>query len=148
MLAQRYLRFSAISHVNIQTGIWKHPCTTQSMKRTHLSNLAVTCQLFAISAGLVIAAPVQSSGASGQVAADQQKSGKSDRELTQDIRKAVMADKSLSLEAHNVKIISRNGLVTLRGAVKSQDEKNAVVDKAIQVAGAGNVTDELTVSSR
>jgi hyperosmotically inducible periplasmic protein len=82
------------------------------------------------------------------VTADQQKSNKSDRELTQNIRKAVMADKSLSMEAHNVKIVSRNGAVTLRGKVKSDDEKKAIEDKATQAAGAGNVTDELAVSSK
>ncbi|HYK16986.1 MAG TPA: BON domain-containing protein [Bryobacteraceae bacterium] len=104
------------------------------------------CQLFAVSAGMAIAAPVQ--GSEGQATANQQKNGKSDRELTQDIRKAVMADKSLSMEAHNIKIVSRNGVVTLRGKVKSQDEKKTIVDKAIQAAGPGNVTDELMVSSQ
>ena len=128
--------------------LWKRSCTTPSMKCTHISNLALTCQLFAISAGISIAAPVQASEASGQVTADQQKNDKLDRELTQNIRKAVMADKSLSLQAHNVKIISRNGMVTLRGKVKSEDEKKTIVDKATQAAGAGNVTDELTVSSQ
>jgi len=117
------------------------------MKRNYTSKLALACQLFAMSAGLSMAAPAQSD-ATGQVTADQQKANKSDRELTQNIRKAVVADKSLSMEAHNVKIISRNGTVTLRGKVKSEDEKKAIEDKATQAAGAGNVTDELTVSSK
>jgi osmotically-inducible protein OsmY len=95
---------------------------------------------------MAIAAPT--AGSEGQVTADQQKNGKSDRELTQHIRKAVMADNSLSMEAHNIKIVSRNGVVTLRGKVKSQDEKKIIVDKAIQAAGPGNVTDELMVSSQ
>jgi len=55
--------------------------------------------------------------------ADQQKNNLTDRELTQKIRKAVIADKSLSTYAHNVKIISQNGSVTLKGPVKSEDEK-------------------------
>src|SRR5436190_9561096 len=46
--------------------------------------------------------------------ADQQKEGGSDREITQKIRQAVMADKSLSTYAHNVKIITQNGSVTLK----------------------------------
>jgi len=118
------------------------------MKRNYTSKLALACQLFAMSAGLSMAAPAQNSDATGQVTADQQKANKSDRELTQNIRKAVVADKSLSMDAHNVKIISRNGTVTLRGKVKSEDEKKAIEDKATQAAGAGNVTDELTVSSK
>lgn len=118
------------------------------MKCTQMSSLALACQLFALSAGISFAAPAQSSNANGQVTADQQKLNKPDRELTQNIRKAVMDDKSLSMEAHNIKIISRNGTVTLRGKVKSEDEKKAIVDKATQAAGAGNVTDELTVSSK
>src|SRR5580704_2728502 len=118
----------------------------QSMKCTYTSNIALACQLFAVSAGLAIAAPAQDS--TGQVTADQQKVNKADRDLTQNIRKAVLADKSLSTEAHNVKIISRNGTVILRGKVKSDDEKKSIEDKAAQAAGAGNVTDELMVSSK
>lgn len=118
------------------------------MKRNYTPKLALACQLFALSAGLSIAAPAQNSDATGQATADQQKNNKTDRELTQNIRKAVMADKSLSAEAHNVKIVSRNGTVTLRGKVKSDDEKKAIEDKATQVAGTGNVTDDLTVSSK
>lgn len=136
-----------ISHECLRC-LWKRSCTTPDVKCTHLSNLALTCELFAISAGIMIAVPVRAREANGQVTADQQKNDKSDRELTQNIRKAVMADKSLSLEAHNVKIISRNGAATLRGKVKSEDEKKAIVGKAIQAAGAGNVTDELMVSSQ
>jgi osmotically-inducible protein OsmY len=66
--------------------------------------------------------------------------------MTQQIRRAVMQDKSLSTEAHNVKIITQNGTVTLRGEVKSEDEKRAIKQHAAEVAGdAGKVNDELTV---
>lgn len=58
-----------------------------------------------------------------------------------------MDDKSLSMSAHNVKVISRSGAVTLKGKVKSQDEKSAVESIAVQLAGPGKVTNELTVSS-
>jgi hyperosmotically inducible protein len=79
--------------------------------------------------------------------ADQQKMNKSDTALTQSIRKAVMADKSLSTYAHNVKIITQNGMVTLKGPVRSEDEKKAVMAKAVEAAGgAGNVTDEMSVA--
>jgi len=78
--------------------------------------------------------------------ADQQKNNVSDRELTQKIRKAVMADKTLSTYAHNVKIISQNGTVTLKGPVKSEDEKKTIMAKAVEVAGsADKVTDQITV---
>jgi osmotically-inducible protein OsmY len=81
------------------------------------------------------------------VTADKQKMNKSDSALTQSIRKAVIADKSLSTYAHNVKIITQNGMVTLKGPVRSEDEKKAVMAKAVEAAGgAGNVTDEMSVA--
>src|SRR5262245_37074763 len=77
--------------------------------------------------------------------ADSAKNNKSDRELMQQIRKAIVDDKSLSTYAHNVKVIARNGKITLKGPVRSSEEKSAIVSKATEVAGAGNVTDDLTV---
>jgi len=56
-----------------------------------------------------------------------------------------VSDKSLSTLAHNVKILTRGGAVTLKGQVKSDDEKKAIEDKASGVAGNGKVTSELTV---
>ena len=82
----------------------------------------------------------------GQPTADQQKENRSDREMTKQIRQSIMADKSLSSYAHNVKIISQNGTVTLKGPVKSEDEKTSVMSKAVAVAGsADKVTDQITV---
>ena len=81
-----------------------------------------------------------------EVTADQQKANATDRDLTKKIRRSVMADKSLSTYAHNIKIISQNGVVTLKGPVKSDDEKRAVVAKAVAVAGtADKVTDQISV---
>ena len=81
-----------------------------------------------------------------QPTADQQKDNKSDRELTKNIRQSIMADKTLSSYAHNVKIISQNGSVTLKGPVKSEDEKSAVIAKAVAVVGsADKVTDQVSV---
>jgi hyperosmotically inducible protein len=68
-----------------------------------------------------------------------------DLTITQDIRKAVMADSSLSFSAKNVKIITQGGKVTLRGAVKSDQERKAIDDSARKVAGAGNVDNQLEV---
>jgi len=82
----------------------------------------------------------------GEVTADQQKMNATDRELTRKIRRSIMADKSLSTYAHNIKIISQNGAVTLKGPVKSDDEKRAVMAKAVAVAGsADKVTDQISV---
>ena len=83
----------------------------------------------------------------GQPTAEQAKENSSDRVLMQKIRKAIVADKSLSSYAHNVKVIAENGKVTLKGPVRSEEEKQAVATKATEIAGAGNVTDQLTVKA-
>jgi hyperosmotically inducible protein len=69
-----------------------------------------------------------------------------DRELTQKIRQSVMEDDSLSMTAHNVKIITVNGMVTLRGPVKNAQERQAIAAKAVQIAGAKNVNNQLEVA--
>src|ERR1700730_16853709 len=74
-------------------------------------------------------------GSKAAVTADQQKINASDREITQKIRKSVMAEKSLSTYAHNVKIISQNGKVTLKGPVRSEEEKQLVASKAADITG-------------
>jgi hyperosmotically inducible periplasmic protein len=79
--------------------------------------------------------------------ADQQQNNRSDRDLTQQVRKAIMADKDLSTYAHNVKVITQNGKVTLKGPVRSEEEKRAVEAKAREVA-EGDVTNELTVNPK
>jgi hyperosmotically inducible periplasmic protein len=80
--------------------------------------------------------------------ADQAKNNKSDLKVMKQIRRAIVKDKSLSTDAHNVKVVAQSGKVTLRGAVKSDQEKTAIEQKATEVAGAGNVTNELTVASQ
>ena len=79
--------------------------------------------------------------------ADQQKMNKSDSEIAKEIRRAIVSDKSLSTYAHNVKVIAQKGSVTLKGPVRSEEEKQAVVAKAKEVAGGDKVTDELSVKS-
>ena len=82
----------------------------------------------------------------GEATADQQKTNATDQEMTKKIRRSIMADKSLSTYAHNIKIISQNGAVTLKGPVKSNEEKESVVAKAVAVAGsADKVTDQISV---
>lgn len=78
--------------------------------------------------------------------ADQQSANKSDTEITRDIRRSITSDKSLSGYAHNIKIITQNGAVTLKGPVRSDEEKQTVASKAAEVVGgADKVTNELTV---
>jgi hyperosmotically inducible protein len=70
-----------------------------------------------------------------QATADQQKMNPADRALTAKIRKSVMADKTLTTYGHNVKIISQNGTVTLKGPVHSDDEVKSILAKATEAAG-------------
>ena len=77
--------------------------------------------------------------------ADQQKMNPADRAITQKIRKAIHEDKTLSTYAHNIKIITQDGKVTLRGPVKSEEEKGNLQAKAVEVAGQDNVTNQLEV---
>ena len=81
-----------------------------------------------------------------QLSADKQKNGKHDLAITRDIRRALVADKSLSTYAHNVKVITANGAVTLKGPVRSEEERKAVEAKAVEVAGQGRVANELTIA--
>lgn len=77
--------------------------------------------------------------------ADNQANTKSDRLTTQKIRKAIMADKGLSTYAHNVKIITVDGAVTLKGPVQSEEEKQKVASEAASVVSADKITNDLTV---
>jgi osmotically-inducible protein OsmY len=86
--------------------------------------------------------------AKGATTADSQSNAKSDVEITKEIRQAVMADKELSTYAHNVKIVTRHGKVTLKGPVTTVDEKNTVEAKAAEVAGAANVTNQISIAPK
>lgn len=88
----------------------------------------------------------QGDASKGATTADQQKMGPVDQYITNQIRSSIMKDKSLSTYAHNIKIITQAGMVTLKGPVRSEDEKSAVEAKAQKIAGASNVTSELTVA--
>jgi osmotically-inducible protein OsmY len=79
--------------------------------------------------------------------ADQGKNNQADRELMRNIRRALLDDKSLSSYAHNAKVIAQGGKVTLKGPVRSEEERRAVEEKATAVAGQGNVTNNLTVKA-
>lgn len=68
-----------------------------------------------------------------------------DRTITQEIRKAVVANEGLSTNAHNVKIITVDSVVTLRGPVKSADEQATIVALAQKTNGVKRVDNQLEV---
>jgi hyperosmotically inducible periplasmic protein len=79
--------------------------------------------------------------------ADQQSNNSTDMEMTRQIRRSLMHDKSLSTSAHNVKVITQQGTVTLKGPVKSEEEKLEVEKKAAEVAGSPDkVRSELQIA--
>ena len=81
-----------------------------------------------------------------QNTADKQSNAASDRALTQQLRKAIIQDKSMSTYAHNVKVVTQNGQVTLSGPVRSDEEKQAIVAKAAEVAGQDRIVDQISVA--
>jgi hyperosmotically inducible periplasmic protein len=80
--------------------------------------------------------------------ADQQSERTSDRGMAKQIRRAIVKDDSLSTYAHNIKVIVQNGTVTLKGPVRSDEEKQAVEAKATAIAGSGKVTNQLEVAPK
>jgi hyperosmotically inducible periplasmic protein len=86
--------------------------------------------------------------ADNAMAASSQSGSKGDLALVARIRRAIVKDKSLSTMAHNVKIISRNGEVTLRGPVKSEQERTTVGPKAQTIAGTDRVDSRLEVAGQ
>jgi hyperosmotically inducible protein len=88
----------------------------------------------------------QGDASNGAVTANQQKMNSTDRNITKQIRSAIYKDKLLSMYAHNIKIISQDGKVTLKGPVRSEDEKANVEAKAAAVVGATNVTSQIEVA--
>jgi len=76
------------------------------------------------------------------------KNNLSDRQVEAHIRREIVKDKNLSTYAHNIKIVSANGKVTLRGPVRSEEEKQTVEQYAKKYAADQNVTSELTVKPK
>jgi len=79
--------------------------------------------------------------------AGDQSENEADRKITQEVRKAIVDDDKLSTSAQNVKIITNDGQVTLRGPVKTEEEKKAIESKAKQVAGVKNVENQLEIAT-
>ena len=80
--------------------------------------------------------------------AEKQSNNKDDLSLTQKIRQALMKEGSLSMNAKNVKIIARDGNITLKGPVDSQQEKNTIGTKAGEIAGKDKVDNRLEVKAK
>ena len=78
--------------------------------------------------------------------ADDQKNDRQDLLLAQQIRKSVLADKSLSTYAHNVKIVAVGGNVTLSGVVRSQAERDMVGAKAQAIVKHGSLANDITIA--
>ncbi len=86
--------------------------------------------------------------AEGPLTAGDQSENEVDIKLTQDIRRALVSNSNLSFSSKNVKIITRDGRVTLRGSVRSQRELQLIDDSAKQVAGPGRVDNQLEVATK
>ena len=80
--------------------------------------------------------------------AQNQSENPADRTVTQDVRKAIVADDSLSTDAKNVKVITVDGVVTLRGPVANEQERNKVAAKVNGIAGVKRVDNQLEVAAR
>jgi osmotically-inducible protein OsmY len=77
---------------------------------------------------------------------DKQSNDARDLEITRQIRRAITEDDSLSTNAHNVKIVTQNGVVTLRGPVDSEEEKDDVFQKARTTHGVKRVDNQLEIA--
>jgi len=117
------------------------------------ATLALTCTASSYSAAGATAIPTHAQTAPDNSAtnknqtttADNQSNAKEDRLTTSKIRKAIIADKDLSTYAHNIKIITINGAVTLKGPVKTEDEKQKIASVAAGVVSPDRITNDLTV---
>jgi osmotically-inducible protein OsmY len=76
---------------------------------------------------------------------DNQPNASADRQLAATIRKAIIADKDLSTYGHNIKVVVSGGTVTLKGPVKSEDEKRKVNSDVASVADSSKIDDQLTI---
>ncbi len=81
----------------------------------------------------------------GEPTADSQGNSRSDVDTTKKIRQSIRKDKALSTYAQNVKVITQDGMVTLKGPVRSDAEKQAIEAKAAEIVGQDKVVSEIAV---
>lgn len=135
-------------------AIGPYPCVNHAEMKYYILTTVATLTL----TGLCLAADpaidkdntgINKRDSSGEtLTPEDQSNTPEDVKITQAIRQAVVKDDSLSMAAKNIKIITINGAVTLRGPVKSAEEKASIVKKAATVIAADKVTDELEVESK
>jgi hyperosmotically inducible periplasmic protein len=162
-----HMELTALAGPSNRTGIWRPGSSETPVSVERFSSMTFSRFTLVASAAIALsclpgalstAPPAYAQSGTAQTApdnsnqnknhaetADNQANAKSDRLTTQKIRKAIMADKSLSTNAHNVKIITVDGAVTLKGPVQSEDEKQKVASEAASVVSADKITNELTV---
>jgi len=126
------------------------------MPQDRLKRIVQACIFTGVCAAMGISATAQTASdntkvntrdrATGAVTADHQKENVGDRDLTRKIRQSLMKDKALSTYAHNVKVVAQGGQVTLKGPVRSDEERRVVEAKATELAGPGRVTNEMSVA--
>jgi len=75
-----------------------------------------------------------------------QNENKADLEISRKIRQSILDDKNLSTYAHNIKIITQDGIVNLKGPVRSQEEKRNVEARAVDIAGRDKVKSQIEVA--
>ncbi|QLH37574.1 MAG: BON domain-containing protein [Parachlamydiaceae bacterium] len=76
-----------------------------------------------------------------------QSESQSDLDITQKIRRALMDDDSLSVNAKNIKIMTNNGVVTLRGPVENSNERDSIARKVKDISGVKRVDNQLEVKT-
>jgi hyperosmotically inducible protein len=117
------------------------------MKSAASAAMAGLCLAIVLTPGSAIALGQDNTGQNKGDAqtAEKQSNAKADRDTTAKVRKEIVGDKSLSTYGHNVKVITVNGMVTLKGPVMSEDEKEKVAALTANVVSSDKITNELTV---
>ncbi|MHB1674012.1 MAG: BON domain-containing protein [Acidobacteriaceae bacterium] len=154
-LIQRDRRFSSrrLTRQPIEFSLFREFSMTtylRTVQRTMLAFAVLCAPMILLDTPAVAQSPTVQPDDSAQnknpgQTADGQPNAKSDRLTTANVRKAIIADKGLSMYAHNVKIITRNGIVTLKGPVKSYEEKQQVDSDAASAVSQDKIVDHLTV---
>ncbi len=119
--------------------------------------LAIVCSLFALAQGQAATDKTTNERDNSkvnkrdrsvtEVTADQQSNKPADVEITRRIRQDIMKIKNLSVYGQNIKIITIDGHVTLKGPVRSAQEKAVIVEKARSIAGMSKVDDRIEVQT-
>lgn len=114
----------------------------------------VYAQQHASSSAAAVSAPANNSGVNARDRSSQtttpfdQPNDKADIKLAAAVRHAIVKNKSLSMSAHNVKLVAAGGVVTLRGPVDSADEKASVETVVQGVSGVSRVDNQLDVKTQ